>query len=208
MKILIVDDHKVVRDGVRYILQNQSNFDPVIHEAEDGEEAVEMAGHFSYDVIIMDINMPYMSGVEATSRIISLKKTQKILALSMFDEEVYISKMIEAGSSGYILKNSGADELLKAVKLVSRGQKYMSSEVELNLSKEKRIDSGQEKSILSKRELEIVKLIASEYTNREIAEKLSISKKTVDTHRNNILSKLHAKNTVSIVKYAIKNNLM
>lgn len=208
MKILIADDHKVVRDGVKYILENQDGFEPMIHEAEDGEEAVEMASHFSYDIIIMDINMPYMSGIEATRKIVSLKKNQKILVLSMFDEEVHVNKMIEAGSSGYILKNSGADELLKAVKLISRGQQYFSADIEPSTSNEVKLDTKEQDSVLSKREKEIVTLIAGEFTNKEIAEKLLISKKTVDTHRNHILSKLQAKNTVGIIKYAIKNKLM
>ena len=210
MKILIADDHKVVRDGVKFILENQDSFEPIIHEAEDGEEAVEMASHFSYDVIIMDINMPYMSGLEATKKIVSLEKSQKILVLSMFDEVAHINKMIEAGSSGYILKNSGADELLKAIKIVSRGQQYFSSDVQLSLTNElnKEAEEAEEASILSKREKEIVVLIANEHTNKEISEKLSISKLTVDTHRNHILAKLRAKNTVGIIKYAIKNKLV
>lgn len=210
MKILIADDHKVVRDGVKYILKFQDNFEADIHEAEDGEEALEMASHFKYNVIIMDINMPYMSGIEATRRIMNMDSKNKILALSMFDEEAHISKMIEAGALGYVLKNSGAEELLSAIKRVSKSQKYISSDVTLKLSAQEKARSKNPHDHLpiTKRELEILTLIANEYTNAEIAEKLCLSKRTVDSHRTNILNKLPAKNTVGLIRYAVDNKII
>lgn len=216
IKILLVDDHKVLRDGIRYTLSLQEKIPVEIDEAENGREAVEMARQFNYDIIIMDIKMPDVGGIAATKEIIKYDKRAKILALSMHDEEYQIVKMIQAGARGYILKNIGSEELLKAIIKVSKGEKYYSSEVAIKLMGSYHDDIVERKprqkksyiGILSKRELEILKLIANEYTNEQIAKKLFISKRTVDSHRQNMLNKTQSKNTAGLLRYAVKNNLI
>ena len=216
IKLLLVDDHKVLRDGIRYMLALQEKINVNVDEAENGSEAIAMAKQFSYDVIIMDINMPDVNGIEATEEIIKNNKDAKILALSMHDEEYYIVKMIQAGAKGYILKSIGSEELLQAIIKVSHGEKYYSSEAALKLMGNYHDDIVERKprkresykGILSKRELEVLKLIANEYTNDQIAKKLFISKRTVDSHRQNMLGKTQAKNTAGLLRYAVKNNLI
>jgi len=216
IKVLLVDDHKVVREGIKYVLNLQQKYRVTIDEAEDGEQAVVKAKVYSYDIIIMDIKMPDKDGIQATKEIIQLNKNAKILALTMFDEDYQILNMIKAGARGYIVKNASSEELNKAIYAVISGQKYYSSDVAIKLMgpyhddlverKPRRKDTY--KGILSKRELEILKLIASELTNEEIANKLILSKRTVDTHRQNMMSKLQVKNAAGLIKYAIQNNLI
>ncbi|PCH97996.1 MAG: DNA-binding response regulator [Bacteroidetes bacterium] len=216
IRMLLVDDHQVLRDGIKYTLGLQEKIHVDIDEAENGSEAIAMAKQFTYDVIVMDINMPDVNGIEATESIIANNKDARILAVSMHDEEYYIVKMIQAGAKGYILKSTGSEELLKAISNVAQGKKYYSSEVSVKLMgsyhddivKRKPRSNKNYKGILSKRELEVLNLIADEYTNDEIAKKLYISKRTVDSHRQNMLNKTQAKNTAGLLRYAVKNNLI
>ena len=216
IKVLLVDDHKVVRDGIKYMLKLQEKFNVVVDEAENGSEAVERHKHFDYDLVIMDIKMPEMNGIEATQKITSSTKDARILALSMFDEGPYVKEMIKAGAKGYILKNAGTEELNNAMRALLKGQRYYSSEVAVKLMEpfhdellEKTPTPAKlAKEILSKRELQILRMIANELTNEQISKKLFISKRTVDSHRQNILNKTRAKNTVGLIKYAIKHNLV
>ena len=221
LKILIADDHKLVREGIKITL-SQSNslfeFDRM-DEASNGEEAVIKAEVFDYDLIFMDINMPILDGIEATKKIKSEKKREnKIIALSMHSEEFQIKSMIKAGASGYILKNTGLEELNRAIKTVINGNKFYSNEVALKLLGDFKEDD--DNSILSpskpvvkiaelsNREIQVLRLIASEFTNAEIAKKLKLSRRTIDSHRYNIVNKLHVKNTAGLIKFAIKNNLV
>lgn len=221
LKILIADDHKLVREGIKITL-SQSNslfeFDRM-DEASNGEEAVIKAEVFDYDLIFMDINMPILDGIEATKKIKSDKKREnKIVALSMHSEEFQIKNMIKAGASGYILKNTGLEELNRAIKTVINGNKFYSNEVALKLLGDFKEDD--DNSILSpskpvvkiaelsNREIQVLRLIASEFTNAEIAKKLKLSRRTIDSHRYNIVNKLHVKNTAGLIKFAIKNNLV
>ncbi len=221
LKILIADDHKLVREGIKITL-SQSNslfeFDRM-DEASNGEEAVIKAEVFDYDLIFMDINMPILDGIEATKKIKSDKKREnKIIALSMHSEEFQIKSMIKAGASGYILKNTGLEELNRAIKTVINGNKFYSNEVALKLLGDFKEDD--DNSILSpskpvvkiaelsNREIQVLRLIASEFTNAEIAKKLKLSRRTIDSHRYNIVNKLHVKNTAGLIKFAIKNNLV
>lgn len=216
IKILLVDDHKVVRDGIKYTLNLQDKIEVEIDESESASEAITKAGHLSYDVIIMDINMPDINGIEATQEIIKLNKKANILALSMHDEEYHIVKMIQAGAKGYILKNSGSEELKKAILEVAKGKRYYSSEVAVKLMGNYHEDIVDRKprarktykGILTKREVEVLKLVAGEFTNEEIAKKLFVSKRTIDAHRQNILNKTGAKNTAGLINYASKNNII
>ena len=221
LKILIADDHKLVREGIKITLsQSNSLFEfERMDEASNGEEAVIKAEVFDYDLIFMDINMPVLDGIEATKRIKSDKKREnRIIALSMHSEEFQIKSMIKAGASGYILKNTGLEELNRAIKTVINGNKFYSNEVALKLLGDFKEDD--DSSILSpskpvvkiaelsNREIQVLRLIASEFTNAEIAKKLKLSRRTIDSHRYNIVNKLHVKNTAGLIKFAIKNNLV
>lgn len=216
LKILLVDDHKIIRDGIRYSLELTKLLNVEITEAETGTEAVTMAKIRKYDVIIMDINMPDMDGVKATKQILKIRKSSKILALSMHEEEYQIISMARAGARGYILKNIGTEELCKAIKTVSEGKKYFSNEVMMklvghyydDLVERKPRTAKNYKGLFTQREVEILKLVANEYTNEEIANKLFIAKRTVDAHRQNIMNKTGVKNTAGLIKYAIQNNLV
>jgi len=216
IKVLLVDDHKVVRDGIKYTLNLQQKFLATIDEAEDGKQAVEKAKVFSYDIIIMDVRMPNKDGAQATKEIIRLNKETKILALSMYDDDFHILNMIKAGALGYIIKNAGAEELNNAINAVISGNKYYSNDVAMKLMgpyhddlvERKPRRKSSYKGVLSKREIEVLKLIAGEFTNEEISKKLFISKRTVDSHRQNIMNKLQVKNATGLIKYAMQNNLV
>ena len=220
IKILIADDHKLVRTGIRYTLTGgeNANFIDRIDEVVNGKEAVERAKIFSYDVILMDINMPEMDGIRATSQIIRENNDSKIIALSMHSDDYEIRSMIKAGAKGYLLKNTGSEVLAEAIRTVLDGGKYYSNEVALklmepysgDLSIDKRNSNriDKRKISLTRRELEVLRLIASEFTNEEIARKFELSKRTIDSHRQNILSKLQVKNTAGLIKYAIRLGLV
>jgi DNA-binding NarL/FixJ family response regulator len=214
LKLLIVDDHPMVRLGLKSLLEGVKEV-VSIDEAIDGEEALAKVANKSYDVIIMDIKMPKKDGIETTREIVRKNPDARIIALSMHDEQDYIVKMLQAGARGYLLKNSSKDELLRAVLSVSKGDNYFSHEVSSIMlakfihkefpSKQKPAKSDVE---LTKRETEIIKMISEEMTNAEIAKKLGISVRTVDTHRRNLLQKLDVKNTAGLVRYAIQAGLM
>ncbi len=210
VRILLVDDHKIVRDGIRSLLIEDPKY-KVVGEARNGKEAIEFLKHHKIDLAIMDINMPEMNGIECT-RIVTEKFTDtRILVLSMHDEELYLTKMLEAGASGYILKSFGKDELFKAIDMIISGRNYFSQEITLSVIREL-TRSEKEDSIISgipltDREIEILEMIVKEYTNPEIADKLEISIRTVDAHRRNLLEKIGARNTAGLVKYAIENKL-
>ncbi len=215
LRILLVDDHRVVREGVRFILTTQSAFETKIDEAENAEMAFLKASHNNYDVILMDINLGKSSGVDVTSRIMQIKPRTKVIALSMHDESFRIKQMLNAGAKGYLLKNTGKEEIIKAVKTVQNGERYYSNEIALMLLEDKnRIGQNsrgrKRKSVggISKRELQVLKLISDEMTNDEIAQELNISKRTVDSHRQQMLVKLGLKNTAGLVRYAIENGLL
>lgn len=221
IKILLVDDHKLVRNGIKYTLESGgiSNRISEIHEAVNGEEAIKKAIVSNYDIIFMDINMPEKDGIKATKEIVRNDKFTKIIALSMFDEDFEIRSMLKAGASGYLLKNTGPEILEEAINTVLNGGKYYSNDVALKLmepynettldqEKIKRASISKTENVLSKRELEVLTLIASELTNEEIGIKLNLSKRTVDSHRQNIINKLQVKNTAGLIKYAFKLGLI
>jgi DNA-binding NarL/FixJ family response regulator len=217
LKILIVDDHKLVRVGIKYTLEtsNKKGCISKIDEASSGDEALQLASVNLYDVILMDINMPEKDGIETTKEIISKTKNSIVIALSMHDEEYQIKQMMNAGARGYLLKNTGPEILNAAIEQTIKGGLYFSNEVsiklmQLNNPSAKPIVTAKNQTGLqiSKREKEILVLIADEKTNDEIAQILSLSKRTVDTHRQNILNKLNLKNTAGLIRYAVNNNLV
>jgi DNA-binding NarL/FixJ family response regulator len=212
LRLLIVDDHKMVRDGLRVMLstfKKQMQF--TVEEAENGEQALRKISQADFDVVLMDYHMPGISGAETIQRMLRFKKDIKILVVSNYDELPYIQNMLDAGAKGYILKNIEPFQLLTALKTVLENKIYYSSEVALKLleiTDKGKPNTNRTDHELTRREMEILKLIALELTNEEIAEKLNISKRTVEAHRQNLLYKLHAKNTVGLIKAAYKLKLI
>ena len=209
IKILIADDHKIIRVGLRGILEREVDIE-VIGEAENGNEVLDILTKTVTEVVLMDIDMGRSSGIETTQKVKTSHPDIHILALTMHEEQDHIIRMLEAGASGYLLKNTGREELLAAIHAVIKGDSYFSNTVSATLLKaltnlkgkpSVKSDNG---TPLSDREIEVLRLIAQEHSNGEIAEKLFISIRTVDTHRRNILEKLQVKNTAGLVKYAIE----
>lgn len=211
IKIIIVDDHKIVRHGIKSLIQEEKNFN-IIGEAENGLEAIELVEEISPDVVIMDVNMPILDGIESTFRIKKKHFNVKILALTMATEDQHIRKMIEAGASGYILKTSSKEELTKAINTIHEGHHYFSEEATKTILSDMvnpvlRKKAGDLNIQITEREKDVLRLIVDEYTNQEIADKLFISVRTVDAHRRNLLQKIGAKNTAGLVKFAIEQEL-
>lgn len=211
IKVLIADDHKIFRDGILSLLGSEEDVE-VIGEAANGREVMTLLKTRQPDLILMDISMGESSGIETT---LLLKKEYphiKVLVLSMHSESSYVMKMLELGASGYLLKDAGKHEMLTAIRTVASGNTYYSSEVSARLVEHLTRKSAPRKSNenipLTSRELEVLKLIAEEYSNTEIAEKLYISIRTVDTHRRNLIEKLKVKNTAGLVKFALQQGLI
>jgi len=206
IRIIIADDHSIIRDGLKAMLEKNTAF-KVVGEAANGVELLNLAEKIPFDVICTDISMPVMDGVEATKQLVKKIPKVKVICLSMHEQVDYIKKMMEAGASGYIFKDSTKEELEAAIEAVHNGKKYFNQKLfDILVSAEK--DESDNAIVLSDREKEILKLISEEFTNPEIAEKLFISVRTVDTHRQNLLQKLNVKNTAGLVKFAIKSGLL
>lgn len=215
VNILIADDHKMVRDGIRLMLSLQNNkINFFISEAADGGEAVSLALRKNFDIILMDYRMPVFNGDEAIRRILLYKPESKILVLSSGVNPLIVQAVVKSGAKGFILKDVGTDELVEAIGAVIDGGTYFSAGLDEDLSVEATnaapvdIKTKCKQLGISMRELEILKFISNEYTNDEIASKLDISKRTVDTHRQNLMNKLKVKNTAGLVKFAFANNLL
>lgn len=213
-KILIVDDHEVVRDGLKNILTSLDNIS-IAGEAGNGEDAVKMYSSLKPDLVIMDISMPGMNGIEATRVIKEKDPDARILILTMHDNQEYLNQIIRSGAKGFILKNTDKEELLDAVRTVASGDNFFSKDISkliidnyIRTAKETEKSDAYKEVPLTKREIEILKLIASGYSNQEIANILYISYNTVDTHRKNIMHKLSIKNTAGLVRYAIEKGLI
>lgn len=210
INIIIADDHKMFREGLAELLSKSKDLN-IIGGAGNRDEILALLDSQNIDVIIMDIDMGEISGITLTAEIRALRPQIRVLALSMHGEKNYIVKMLEAGASGYILKNAGKEEMMNAIRTVANGDTYLSSQVSARLidhitNPEKK--QKQEGIPLTEREIEVLRLIADEYSNSEIANKLFISIRTVDTHRRNLLEKLQVKNTAGLVKYAINKGLL
>jgi len=212
INVLVVDDHKIVRDGILSLLQDEPEIQ-IIAEAENGKDALEKILKVQPDLVLIDINMPVMNGIECTYEITKTYPQLKVLALTMLNELEHIKNMLSAGARGYILKNSGKDELVQAIKSVMAGRNYFSNEVKDMIMMEmikKKSTPGKiigEKVPLTPRELDVLELILKEFTNQEIADKLFISVRTVDAHRRNLLEKTGSRNTAGLVRFALENHL-
>ena len=209
IKLMVVDDHLIIRDGIKLMLKKNSNYE-VVSEASNGKEAISFlyGNPGKIDVVLMDINMPIMNGIEATEEITEKFKDVKVLGLTMHAEETYITSMLKAGALGYILKESGTEELMMAIDAVSVGQKYYSNEVSVTMINSLMSEDKTKSSKLSDREIEVLTNIAKGLTNKEVGNMLCISGRTVETHRRNILGKLEMKNTAEMIRYAIQENLV
>ncbi len=205
IKLMLVDDHAVVRSGIRMLLQAQSDME-IVGELESGGEAVKQTETLKPDVVLMDVEMPDMNGIEAT-RLIKEKMPQTaVLALTMYEDDQYFFEMLKAGASGYVPKRAAPDDLVNAIRTVSRGEVFLYPSLAAKLVQDflYRDENEDEGDNLTPREQEVLVLIAEGLTNPEIAEKLIISVKTVDRHRENIMRKLNMHNRIELVKYAIK----
>ncbi len=207
MKILIADDHGIVRSGMRLLIERQPDMQ-VVAEAEDGVQAVERAIASQPDCCVLDVSMPRMTGIQAARQIRQYLPKTQVLVLSMHDDERYVFDALKAGASGYVLKREVDQALLTAIRSVHRGDAFLTNAVERSLVCEWMNDSstGPDEP-LSPREQEVLKLISEAHTNREIAEILMLSEKTVESHRANLLRKLGMRDRVELVRYAIRRGL-
>ena len=208
-KILIVDDHQMFIDGLKSLLRKQETF-VVVAEALNGQEALDIIEKQPIDIVISDISMPIMSGIELTRIIKDKYPNIKIIIVSMHNDHSVVSEIIMAEAEGYILKNTGKKELFDALNKVANHGTYYSNEVLSVMMQTIKIEKKTTEEIhpLSEREIEILKLIVEEYSSEQIAEKLFISKRTVDTHRINILTKTNSKTLVGLIKYAVRMNII
>ena len=212
LRLMLADDHVVVRSGLRMLLQARSDIE-IVGEAEDGREAIEKAKVLRPDVILMDVQMPDINGIQATKRIREVSPETAVLALTMHEDDHYFFEMLHAGASGYVPKRAAPDELVNAIRTVNEGEVFLYPSLQKRLVKDylQRAESGDHLMVqddLTPRELEVLTLIAEGMTNPEIAEELVISVKTVDRHRENIMRKLNLHSRIDLVKYAIKMGLI
>ncbi len=208
LHIILVDDHQLFREGLHLILMNFPNIGKVT-EASDGHEFLALLRTGRPDLVFMDVNMPRMNGIEATAKALELYPELNIIALSMYGEEDYYTRMIAAGARGFIIKNAGVDELDTAIKLVSEGKNYFSHEILSGLvAGISRKKQAAKPTGLSEREIEVLYHICKGMSNQEIAAQLFISKRTVDKHRQNLLQKTGSRNTADLVMYAIRNGIV
>ena len=205
IKIALVDDHALFRNGLRGLINGNHNC-RVVAEASDGSDFLECEEAMSADVVFMDIAMPTLSGDKATMLALERNPSLKIICLSMFGDEKYYSRMVEAGAKGFLLKDSSIEEVFAAIEAVMNDEEYICNEVMQALSGAMR--RNEEIELLSEREMDVLIGICRGLSTQEIADELFLSKRTVDTHRANILEKTGSKNTASLVVYAIKNNLV
>lgn len=212
LKILLVEDHVIVREGFRRVLEERGL--EVAGEAADGREAIIMAGELTPDIVIMDISMPRLNGIETTRRIRKVSPGIKVIMLTIHDEETFVYKSFDAGADGYMVKENAMEDLLDAIDAVMRGEVYLSPNFspkvleayrKLSKSGSKNVDGF---SRLTNREREILQLIAEGHTSKEIAAMLFISVKTVENHRANIMNKLDIHETAGLVRYAVKIGLV
>jgi DNA-binding NarL/FixJ family response regulator len=215
IRVVLADDHVFVRDGIKSLLENEANIE-VVGEATDGLEALKIVESCKPDLLILDIRMPNMTGIEMVEKLRSQNNLVKIVMLSMHESEEYVLKSIKAGADGYLLKGSSKEEFLKAVNTVANGGKYFSGDISSILigqltnstSVQEPKQMSDEEQLITKREREILKLLLSGKGNKEIAEALDISKRTAEVHRFNLMKKLKVKNLMELSNKATEYSLL
>jgi len=211
IRVLLADDHTILRDGIRALLDDQDDME-VVGEAEDGQSTVKMVAHLQPDVVVMDIAMPLLNGLEATRQIQRDYPQVKVLILTMHENEEYIRQVLAAGALGYVLKDAAARDLIGAIRAVNRGEAVLSPAI-TRLVIEDYLRWGDIRpedatNGLTSREREVLQLIAEGYTNKEIAEILCLSVKTIQSHRTNLMSKLDLHDRGELIKYAIQKKII
>jgi DNA-binding NarL/FixJ family response regulator len=210
VNIFLVDDHKLFREGLKLLLKNLEEVNEV-WEAENGEDFLNRLAEKQPDLVLMDIEMPVMNGIDATSQALVLYPELKIIALSMFGDEEYFQKMIDAGACGFLMKNSDFTEVRRAVTNVLQGNNYFTEEILyrfVNKFRTRQSSPSEEEVTLSDREKEVLMLICKGFSNQDIASQLFISKRTVDHHRASLMTKTNTNNAASLVVYAVKHKLI
>jgi two-component system response regulator NreC len=214
IRILLADDHTMVRSGIVTLLQNIKEF-AIVGEAEDGEDAVHKTGELRPTVVVIDLSMPKLSGIEATKIIKKRYPETNVLVLTMHENEEYVYQILKSGASGYVLKSAGKDELVAAIRAAAKGEKFFSPRISQLMADGyvKRVEKGTPDSPqgdvpLTRREREVLALVASGLTNQQIADQLFISPRTVDTHRTNIMQKLDIHDLANLVRYAIEHGII
>lgn len=210
VKIILADDHRIMREGLRALLEKQSGME-VIAEAEDGRSTVDLAHELKPDVVVIDISMPDLNGIDATRQIIEAAPHIKVIALSMHSDRKFVREMLSAGASGYLLKDSAFEELGTALAAVIKNQTYLSPKIADTVIKDYlgKIDPTDSKTSpsLTSREREVLQLLAEGKTTKEIASKLCVSVKTIETHRKQIMEKVGLNSVAELTKYAIREGL-
>ena len=212
IRVLIAEDHTIVRQGLCALLRSEPDVE-VAGEASDGLEAVEMAAKLNPDVILMDIGMRNLNGLDATRKIKKVLPRMKVLVLTMYDNEEYIFQILKAGATGYLIKDSAMTDLISAIRAIHRGDSYLSPSISRKVIDDyiRRAEGGEKRSpdddLISSREREILQLIAEGHSIPEVASLLCISKKTVEAHKNHIMEKLNIHDKVGLIKYAIRTGL-
>lgn len=208
--VLLADDHKIIREGLRALLEKEREVE-VVGEAENGHRALEMAQELSPHVVVMDISMPDLNGIEATRKLVRAQPLTKVIALSVHSDKRFVSRMFKAGASGYLLKDCAFDELVSAIKQVAGGRFYVSPGVGGAMVQDyvKALESSESAAyaLLSPREREVLQLLAEGMPTKEIASHLHVSVKTIETHRQHIMEKLDAHSVAELTKYAIREGL-
>jgi DNA-binding NarL/FixJ family response regulator len=212
IRILLADDHNILRDGMRLLLERQAGF-AVVGEAADGREVVQLAQEQSPDVVVMDIAMPNMNGIEATRRIVERKPEIGVVILSMHYDESYVIRSLKAGARAYLLKDAVKTELIAAIQAVVQGRSYFSPKISRILQEDfvqllGRRDAEDSYDLLTEREREVLQLVAEGKTNKEIANHLTLSLYTVDTHRTHILQKLNLHSVPELILYAVRKGII
>ncbi|HAF78970.1 MAG TPA: DNA-binding response regulator [Maribacter sp.] len=219
-RIVLADDHALVRDGIRSLLETESDLQ-VIGEASNGKEAIDLVGEVNPDILIIDIRMPVMNGIDAVAELTQSKSSVKTIILSMHDSEEYILKSISSGANGYLLKDTDKSEFIKAIHTVREGGKYFSGDIsnvlvnnllggknEIVKKEETLKKTGENVFDLTNKELKVLELVLSGLTNQQISEKLQNSKRTIETHRFNLMRKMDVKNLIDLSKKSQKYNLI
>lgn len=206
IRVLLVDDHMLVLDGLQARLELEADIS-IVGTAANGLEALEKASALSPDLVLMDVSMPILNGLEATKRFRQEQPDIKVLMLSMHNDKEYILSLIRAGANGYVLKDVSSEELIQAINIVHQGGTYFSSGASESLFTETQPEASQDK-VLSNRESSVLAAVANGLSNKEIAQELNISVRTVETHRQNIKTKLDIHSSAGLVKYALEHNLV